>query len=531
MTSTETEVLIVGGGPVGLSAAALLGQAGVDCVVLERKPGTIRHPRASAIHPRTMELFRRLGVSEPIREASLPLGQTHRVGWKTQLVGGYDLGGIDLRAPVSGPYPSAELPCFCSQNILEPILVDLVRSTPTVTLLGDAEALSLEQDDHAVTVEARVAGATRVFRSRYAIGADGVNGATRRWVGFPEPRRTGFAHNLNVYFEADLADATAELTYLMTWIVNGRTRGTFTIANAERTRWTYNFSPTGSTVQTDAQLISSIESALGDVDTPVHVLDVLPWHYGTGVADRWREGRVFLAGDAAHHFPPHGGFGMNSGIQDVENLAWKLAATLRRRTSDALLRSYEAERRPVAEYNLTHTLRATQALKSVGWLNPDLDVSDIDDPRRGAPVRAAIAAGVPEQEPHFRTLGQQLGIHYRPGAAQPEQLADYRDAAKAGHRAPHVWLAQGPRSYSTTDLFGLTHVLLTCSQEWADAASRCGLRSHTIRDVDEQLLWTRAYGVSDQGAVLVRPDGYVAALWPELGDPAAALEEAFPARH
>jgi hypothetical protein len=256
---------------------------------------------------------------------------------------------------------------------------------------------------------------------------------------------------------------------------------------------------------------------------------------------------VFLAGDAAHRFPPHGGFGLNSGVQDTANLAWKLVAVLRGQAGDALLDSYEAERKPVAELNAEQVTVNTRRLQETGWLSDRFDLGAIERPE-GAELRAAIADAVPRQREQFHSLGQQFGMIYESSAVVPDgrppvrsTIADYRMTSTPGARAPQVWLtAADGRRLQTLDLIDGGFTLLAGSDGDGWMAAAATLRS--MRDLplsayrvaeDGDLCFTdsgsfgQSFEVERGGAVLIRPDGHVGfRARARPGDPAEALSKA-----
>ena len=255
---------------------------------------------------------------------------------------------------------------------------------------------------------------------------------------------------------------------------------------------------------------------------------MLRWDYDQSVTDTWRSGRILLAGDAAHRFPPHGAFGMNSGVQDAQNLAWKLAAVLTGQATEGLLDTYAAERKPVAEFNARQALANTVPVVAA-TKQPATDV----------------AAIIHEQREHLNSLGQQFGLVYESSAVVPDgtppapvSVSEYHPSARPGSRAPHLWLLdRDGRRISTVSLFGHRFVVLAsaASPGWVAAAEKAGaelgvaVECHPVgargdlRCSDEQL--SQLYGVVD-GAVVVRPDGVVAARFAVAPqDPAAALTD------
>ena len=211
---------------------------------------------------------------------------------------------------------------------------------------------------------------------------------------------------------------------MLFWIVNGETQGTLGAASRDQTRWTYNFDAQPGVEYQEAALVNEIRLAVGVPDIDVEVLDVLRWDYEQAVSERWRVGRVLLAGDAAHRFPPHGAFGMNSGVQDANNLAWKLIQVVRGSAGEALLDTYEAERKPVAEQNSLVALANTRALAATGGHGMSREeLTAIELPVEGREVRERIGAAVSEQRSHLRSEGQQFGTIYESLAVVPDGTA------------------------------------------------------------------------------------------------------------
>jgi hypothetical protein len=383
----------------------------------------------------------------------------------------------------------------------------------------------------------------------YVVAADGAASSTRVRLGIGETGTGSFGHSVNVFFRAELSPYVNSKPFMLFWIVNGDTRGTLGTASNDQTHWTYNFDAQSGVEYQESELVNEIRQAVGVDDLDVQVLDVLRWDYEQAVGDRWREGKVLLAGDAAHRFPPHGAFGMNSGVQDANNLAWKLVHVVRGWAGEALLDTYEAERKPVAEQNSQVALANTRSLAATGahgMSGEELTV--IEMPVEGREVRERIGAAVSEQRSHLRSEGQQFGMIYRSTAVVPDgsapvesTVSEYRETASPGARAPHVWLRrQSGERLSTLDLYDDGFVLLTGSRgdDWLAAASslaqrngfkltgyRIGAGSEIVADGRS---WTETYGVSEEGAVVVRPDGHVSARFPELPEnPDASLEEVF----
>ncbi len=522
----QCDVLIIGGGPVGLSAALQLSKLGVATWCVERRNTLSRHPKAGGIHPRTVELFRQWGIADDVLAAALPPHRGEGFSWTTRLVGGIHLGHVMFDDdPAAGSVEaSPEAGCFTPQDDVEPLLLQaLLRAGGRYTLGTTAEVL--DQDADGVTVSVTIEQLTQTVRARYVIAADGVRSSTRDALHITETTNPVFGESVGVYFRSQvLTQLTETSPYALSWIINSDIVGSFARIGKED-KWIFNFGRDPrlpDSTYDESFCLARLREAAGDAVADIEVLSILRWQHEAAVADSWRAGRVFLAGDAAHRFPPHGGFGMNSGIQDTANLTWKLVRVLHGEAGDSLLDTYEQERKPVAEYNIDQCLINTERLKSTGFMGSDpVELAAIELPE-GESVRRRISDGVPAQHEQLRSQGQQFGFIYESSAivsdgTDPERstVSDYRPTGHPGARAPHLWIdypAGTPRS--TVELNDGDFLVLAgqSGQAWSAAANSLGLRCVVI----SQRMTAAAghsfepvYGIESTGAVLIRPDGHV----------------------
>ncbi|MEK9521063.1 FAD-dependent oxidoreductase [Streptomyces sp. NPDC087908] len=536
-TGHRTPVLIVGGSLVGLSTALFLGRLGVPHILVERHAGTSIHPRGRGNNVRTMELFRGAGVVDPIQEAASVLAPNNGILQAPDLVG--DAGEwlfkeIDPGGGLARFSPSAW--CLCSQNDLEPVLVRRAGE-----LGGDlrfsAELMSFEQDADGVTaqVKSRVTGEHSTIRADYLVAADGPRSPVREQLGIRQNGQGDLFHNVSITFVSrGLADVVGDRHFIVCYLTSPDADGALLpVDNQER--WVFHapwHPENGETLEefTDERCREHIRRAVGVPDLDIEITGRAPWHAAERIAERYADGRVFLVGDSAHEMPPTGAFGSNTGIQDAHNLAWKLAAVLNGWAGPELLASYDAERRPVAE-----TTSARAAARSVEHSHPGYTPG----PSAGGGPRGR-KGGI---------LNEVLGYRYQRGAvlgtdpARPVVLEGLSLTGEPGSRAPHLWLDRAGTRLSTLDLYEGSLVLLSSADGaggWHAAAGQVGPRlavpldSYRIGDGPEADLvpeggadWAEAHGVTVDGAVLVRPDGFVA--WRSEGaseDPAAALREA-----
>jgi 2-polyprenyl-6-methoxyphenol hydroxylase-like FAD-dependent oxidoreductase len=551
----DVPVLIAGGGPVGLTASILLSRLGVPSLLVERHPGTSIHPKARGINIRTMEIFRQCGIEDAVRAAGLDPERARFIIWTRTLAGEELERRVPGRArPGSAPLSPARH-CTCAQDDLEPVLRRFAESSGLGTVEFSTELIGFEQDGDAVTATLRRAGADTRVRARYLIAADGARSRVREALGIPMQGTPALYRSVNVLLLAELTPWVADRPAALYFVEQPGLRATFlTINGANRWGFLINL-PLNASVEeyTAARCADVVRQAAGLPDLDVEILGVDPWVAAAQVATRYRDGRVFLAGDAAHHMPPTGGFGLNTGVQDVHNLAWKLAAVLQGWATPALLDSYEAERLPhgraITEQSLANAI-------SMGR-GPSPNGSEED----GARLRA---------RPEFlNELGMVFGARYdstaiiQDGTPPPEvanAITDYVPVARPGSRAPHVWLERDGTAVSTLDLVRSGFTLLAGPEgaSWCVAAhavasshgipldaftigagsAACGadvrggdvreadLRPADARDVDvhdPENTWLAAYGITTTGAVLIRPDMHVA--WRAKSSTANPVEE------
>ena len=510
MYDTRVPVLVVGGGPVGLSLAAFLGRHGVETLVVEKRAGTSSLPRAPGLQARTLELFRAAGFGPEIR--ALEQGDSHPYfeGGIIQVSTFAEIdSAITVEAPsLDGPTISPERVMGCGQDRYERVLADVAeRSGGTVRF--EHTLVSLEQDADGVdaVVEDRD-GAALTVRADYVVGADGAGGTVRTLIGVERSGRGTVFNAMSVYFSApELEGLLKNRKFILCYATNARANmiGLSRLHGCDPWLATPIYYPERGEQPgdfTDERCAAIIRTAAGKADLAVEVRAKVPWRGTQLVADSFRAGRVFLAGDAAHVHPPAGGFGANTGIHDSHNLAWKLAAVLQGKAGAALLDTYDPERRLVGEAMAEQAMVRNRIRH--GYADEATRRSMVDDiiVTLGYRYRSAAITGY---DPELPTLSTRPMLTGEPGT-----------------RAPHVWLDRAGERISTIDLFWDHFVLLTGSRAsgWAEAAERAGkrlsvpVRSYVVGPggdlVTPDREWAEAFGVPAGGAVLVRPDAFIA---------------------
>jgi 2-polyprenyl-6-methoxyphenol hydroxylase-like FAD-dependent oxidoreductase len=431
--------LVVGGGLVGLTVALLLRAHDVTATLVEKRTTTSPQPKARRLHMRSMEIFRQLGLAELVHDAARDLaGHDHMAVGET-LAEASQLPLWDADGP-AGPavQPSPELPCLLSQDLLEPLLREAAGDSGT-DVRFDSELVTFSQSRDSVGAEllSRRTGRRSRLAARYLIAADGARSPVREMLGITRSGNdfAGRPH-VNVYFSADLAEVVLGREFNLCQITHPDAPGMLASVDGRR-RWV--FMSQGDDTRRDWPAL--LRCALGVPAPDLEIMSVLGWQPEMRVADEYRAGRVFLAGDAAHVMPPFAASGANTGIADAHNLAWKLAAILRGQGGDALLDSYDTERRPAGWFAADQSARRTQQIRD----------RSAPDPALAHPY--VLAAG---------------GFQYTSGALitgaadadDPEPVTRFDPRGRVGTRVPHRWL-DPERTSSTIDLAGPGWSILT----------------------------------------------------------------------
>lgn len=509
-------VLVVGGGPVGLALAGDLGWRGIACTLVEQSDGSIYQPRMDLVGVRTMEFCRRWGIVPAVEGSPYPRDYAQDNIYLTSLAG-YELGrerfpGIGQAPP---PKESPQRRERCPQNMFDPILRAFAASQNNVVLRYRTRLVSFTQNAELVTavVENAETSAREEILARYIVGCDGARSLVRETLGIAMQGNPVLTHTTNVIFRCPHLLSLHDKGKAYRHIFIGP-EGTWSTIVAINGRDEWRFSIIGGSEQRDYttdDIKVAIRRAVG-CDFDFEILSVLPWVRRELVAERYRNGRGFIAGDAVHVMSPTGGFGMNTGIQDVVDLSWKLAATIEGWGGDRLLDSYGIERQPIGTRNVTE---ASGNLRRMLSVPPHQNL--LDDTPQGAATREKVGREFSESmRREWFTLGAHLGYRYEGSpilwpdgsAAPPDDPRAYVPTARPGHRAPHAFLADGR---STLDLFGRGFALLGFGAEAAEAAPllEAARKRHlplsftAIAEPHIAALYERKF-------VLVRPDGHVA---------------------
>ncbi|HEY3754022.1 MAG TPA: FAD-dependent monooxygenase [Pseudonocardiaceae bacterium] len=562
----DTDVLVVGTGPAGGSAALLLATAGVRVMLINKYGWLAPTPRAHITNQRTLEVLRDLGVEDQALAQGTP---QHLMGDTVfcTAIAGDEIGRIRTWGTgdsLTSEYAAAS-PCGMidlPQTYMEPILVTNAAARGAKVRF-DTEFLSLEQDADGVTalLRDRVRGDEFTVRARYLIGADGSRSLVAEQVGLPIAGQSGKAGSMNIVFRADLSAHVAHRPSVLYWVMRpGAHLGGIGMGLVRMIRpwhewlltWGYDIDAPPPEV-TDETARDIVHDLVGDQDIPVEITSTSLWTVNHSYATEFSAGRVFCAGDAVHRHPPSNGLGSNTSIQDSYNLAWKLAMVIRGRAGPALLDSYTAERAPVGKQIVD---RANLSRDQFGPIFAALGMTEGGDQAAitaglaatrapgpdGRQRRRALEEAIELKNFEFNAHGVELNQRYLSTAVLPEDSQEtwsrdaelcHQPSTRPGAKLPHVWLVDsaGQRVSSLDLVGGGSFSVLTGSSgtAWVEAAATCRdelgvpLRAVVIGSEDARDAygdWRRASApdVEEDGCLLVRPDGYIA--WRSAG-PAA----------
>ncbi|MFE5142543.1 FAD-dependent oxidoreductase [Streptomyces fagopyri] len=552
-----TEVVVIGSGPAGASAALLLATLGVDTIMITKYRWTANTPRAHITNQRAMEVFRDLGIEPQVLADATEHGLVGDTVFCTSITG-EEIGRIHTwgtRPDREADYRLAS-PCLTvdiPQTYLEPILVRNATQRGAHTRFS-SEYLSHTQDADGVTVEVldRLTGARYSIRAKYLIGADGARSKVAADIGLPFEGAMDIAGSMNITFKADISRYVSHRPSVLYWVVQpGSDVGGIGAGLVRMIRpwnewlivWGYDIADEPPVVDEQAA-VQIVRNLLGMPDLDVEITGTSLWGNNEMYASRLHHGRVFCAGDAVHRHPPSNGLGSNTSVQDAYNLAWKLAAVLRGQAAPALLDSYTAERAPVAERIVKRANRSSREFvgifESLGLLDARTEAEMAaaieerkDNTPAGAAKRAALVRAMDLKNYEFNAHGVELGQFYTSsavlsdGSALPAPTRDtdlyYEMSTVPGSHLPHAWVGDSSRRLALMDLAPYTRwTLLTgiAGEAWAQAgekiAQELGVPLGTVvigpgREVTDLYYdWAKLREVEESGVLLVRPDKHIA---------------------
>jgi 2,4-dichlorophenol 6-monooxygenase len=584
MKTMETPALIVGGGGAGLTCSMLLADLGIESLLVSALPTTSILPKAHVLNQRAMEILEDAGVADEIYRRSTPAANMKAMGWYAGFVGpepeygrcigkveSWGHGGENLNWLEASPCRSANLP----QIRLEPIMKARAEALNPGRVRFHHELVALKQDAHGVSARIKDHGAGEEYevRAQYLIGCDGGR-TVGRSVGIEFEGLGVIAHSLTAHVSADFSKLAPDPDVLIRWIwcpALGEMAVLVPMGpenwGPDSEEWVIHVSHQGDDVKSlsDERIERNMRLALGIGELPMQIHKITRWAIEGVLATKFREGRVFVLGDAAHRHPPTGGLGLTSAIHDAQNLCWKLAAVLKGRAGDALLDSYEEERRPVDARNIQRSMEnsithfemgrafglSPAATPEENWAQLKKVVSGKpkDASHRSQALRAMRLASMEANE-----LNVEYGFRYDSrailpdGSSEPAPIDDirlYEPSTRPGSPLPHAWIddESGYRR-PLKDLVRPGRFLLIAGEEgraWTEAAATVAAAADLPLDVvrighidgdlfDPRLAWARYRGITEKGAVLVRPDRFVG--WRSAGaaqDPAAEIARALSA--
>ena len=540
MTNDKTPVLISGGGPVGLVLAIELAWRGVRSILVNTEPTTAVHPQGNTHNARTMEHYRRLGIADRVRAVGLPQDLTTDVIYLTRFTG-HEFARIPMPSSTEKKRRIAERDMSfltpepihrSSQFYVEPELFAHAETLEEIDLRFGWELIDFDQQDDGVLsiIWNAETGETETIASRWLAGCDGAQGYTRRALEIPYRGEGGdevaffIGRMLSVYIDAPgIYDVMKVDRVWQYWTVNDDGRMCIVTLDAKGkfvvlTRYPESGEPD------EADIIRDIRNAMG-AEIDIEIISVREWTAGNAlVADRYGDGRVMLAGDSVHLFTPTGGFGMNTGVEDAVNLGWKCAAVHHGFAPEAILATYETERRPIG-------IRNTQSSRKLASDVATIEVPEAleQDTEEGARARAELGRHLSGFTEEFASLGIQLGTRYDASPLivadgtnpPPDSAVEYVPSACPGGRAPHVWLDDGA---SIHDRFGKWFTLLKFGMADTDTASFEAAAS--AQNVPLDIVDISEHGARDLYQcrfALIRPDHHVAWRGDALPADAAAL--------
>ncbi|MFZ2175913.1 MAG: FAD-dependent monooxygenase [Rhodococcus sp. (in: high G+C Gram-positive bacteria)] len=567
----ETDVLIVGSGPAGASAALFLSTLGVSNIMITKYRWTANTPRAHITNQRTMEIFRDVGIEEQVLAEATP---HHMIGDTVfcTSIAGEEIG----RILTWGNHParhadyelaSPSLNCDIPQTYLEPILVRNATVRGTQAQFS-TEYLSHTQDADGVNVQVlnRLTGTEYTIRAKYLIGADGARSKVAADIALPYEGQMDIAGSMNITFTADIAELVGHRPSVLYWVIQpGSNVGGIGAGLVRMVRpwnewlivWGFDITQ-GTPEVTEEDALQVVRNLLGVPDLDADITGISLWGNNEQYATHLQSGRVFCAGDAVHRHPPSNGLGSNTSIQDSYNLAWKIAAVLKGHAAPTLLDTYTVERAPVAKQIVT---RANQSSREFVTLFEALGLTEAttedqmqaaiesrkDNTAEGVAKRIAVQEAMELKNYEFNAHGVELGQYYQSSAivsdatARPTPKRDpelyYEPSTHPGVRLPHAWVGDWKQKISTHDLAAYGQFTLftgITGQEWDTAAQKISDQiGVTVKAVvigpgcpvtDLYFDWARLRGIAEDGAVLVRPDKHVGWRIQRLpADPEAAL--------